>query len=443
MKKIFLSFIAIIIFISIVIFVQSKFVINEEVQNNNINFSLSSLVREADKKTDSIVLEKNEKVKFVSVKKQEQNSNSGDFLFLLQSINNEISTLETTQHNLNILLYLNTFSSLDNVLISLDNLSSKYTNSTSNVSSTDPFFSSLNKTYEKYFALNKAFDLYLRHFINKMLFFLFISLVLLGVYFSFITFHKSKIKQSKNKILDNVEDEKNKFLLKKKKLNIIFISLFLFISILFLLSSFSSLFTAIISIISTFAVLMIFGIKDILTNYVLGFFIKFKGTHLNIGDVIILDNKEYTLTKNTSLEQILYDKNEGKYIFIENQKLISSNYRKRPYSRYRSLSLNFFVSNSIDLEELEGQILESFQLALKEDFFKTDIEYLKTLFVEVKTELGVFPSVKPYLFFEYQQVDINTVKVSFHLFVQSKTLSLKETEHYFFKKFKNVISFLQ
>jgi len=130
MKKIFLSFIAIIIFISIVIFVQSKFVINEEVQNNNINFSLSSLVREADKKTDSIVLEKNEKVKFVSVKKQEQNSNSGDFLFLLQSINNEISTLETTQHNLNILLYLNTFSSLDNVLISLDNLSSKYTNST-------------------------------------------------------------------------------------------------------------------------------------------------------------------------------------------------------------------------------------------------------------------------------------------------------------------------
>jgi len=284
-------------------------------------------------------------------------------------------------------------------------------------------------------TINKSYENNLIKIINKLLNYL-IYLIILIVIYKLSIYFKLMIKE-----ISAEEEKEQEYEYQKQRYKNIFIWIIVLTTIVIFLVDNS---TYILTTLSIFTVVLALGIRDLLSDIIVGVLISFRISLIRQGDSIQIHSsnetlRTYNIRKVGILKTLLYQQETSEMYTIKNSALIQKNIIILPIKAMHQINISYKLPIDFNLDELEGKIKEVMENNLKEEKYKTDVKKLRAEYPYTKSHFNAFPRVKPHIIFDYHNTSLAVVEmnINFNVYSENTTLIIRND---FFRIIKKEIN---
>jgi small-conductance mechanosensitive channel len=278
-------------------------------------------------------------------------------------------------------------------------------------------------------SINSSYEKNIIMIVDKVTNYFIYVLVILIVYRLIIYFNILKTnKEEEEEDTTNNEEHEYKYQIQRYK-NIFIWFIVLTTIALFLVDNSTYIFTTL----SIFTVVLALGIRDLLSDIIVGILISFKISLIRQGDTIQLQTSSangmrmYNIKKVGMLKSLLFNQETSEMYTIRNSSLIHKNIIIMPLTYMHQISIIFKIPMDMDLDLLEGKVSEMMSQKLKEDKYKVNIKKIRAEYPATKSHFNAFPKVKPSIIFDYNNPNMGVLdfNVNFNVYSENSSLAVK------------------
>jgi len=279
-------------------------------------------------------------------------------------------------------------------------------------------------------SINSSYEKYIIMIVDKITNYIIYVLVILIVYRLIIFFNILKSNKNEEDEENGSNNEEHEYKYQIQRYKNIFIWFIILTSLaLFLVDNSAYIFTTL----SIFTVVLALGIRDLLSDIIVGILISFKISLIRQGDTIQLQTSSangmrmYNIKKVGMLKSLLFNQETSEMYTIRNSSLIHKNIIIMPLTYMHQISIIFKIPMDMDLDLLESRISEMMTQKLKEDKYKVNIRKIRAEYPATKSHFNAFPKVKPSIIFDYNNPNMGVLdfNVNFNVYSENSSLSVK------------------
>ena len=278
-------------------------------------------------------------------------------------------------------------------------------------------------------TINNSFDKYIMLILDKILNYFVYILVVLIIYKLVVMLNIIKNKKNTEGEEEvNGGEHEYQYQIQRYK-NIFIWFLVITSSLLFLVDNSTYIFTTL----SIFTVVLALGVRDLLSDIIVGTLISFKISLIRQGDTIQLSTSNnsglrmYNIKKVGMLKSLLFNQETSEMYTIRNSSLIHKNIIIMPLTYMHQISVTFKIPMDMDLDLLESKVNDMMQNKLKEEKYKTNIKKIRKEYPSTKSHFNAFPKIKPSIIYDYYNPNMGVLdfNVNFNVYCEGSSLSVK------------------